>query len=116
MTTTITLLHQTFNCSPQAKQDIETYIANIKDRVSHSDHYDESVIEDIMIACEHKFSTIIVQKADQTITEDDVRTVISQLGTPEFLDEQEHTTQTDRSLPRKLYRNGENARIGGIAS
>ncbi|MDR0195557.1 MAG: PspC domain-containing protein [Myroides sp.] len=115
-TLTINIAGSVFHIDENAYQKLDQYLKAIK-RSFPKEEQDE-IIHDIEIRIAELFSENITD-INQVVTLNDVDRVISIMGKPEdyILDEettQENNTQYIYTGSKKLYRDGENAMVGGV--
>lgn len=115
-TLTINIAGSVFHIDENAYQKLDQYLKAIK-RSFPKEEQDE-IIHDIEIRIAELFSENITD-INQVVTLNDVDRVISIMGKPEdyILDEENTTEQNTQYIytgSKKLYRDGENAMVGGV--
>ncbi|KUF39419.1 PspC domain-containing protein [Myroides marinus] len=115
-TLTINIAGSVFHIDENAYQKLDQYLKAIK-RSFPKEEQDE-IIHDIEIRIAELFSENITE-INQVVTLNDVERVISIMGKPEdyIIDEENTTEQQTQYIytgTKKLYRDGENAMVGGV--
>lgn len=115
-TLTINIARSVFHIDENAYQKLDQYLKAIK-RSFPKEEQDE-IIHDIEIRIAELFSENITE-INQVVTLNDVERVISIMGKPEdyIIDEENTTEQQTQYIytgTKKLYRDGENAMVGGV--
>lgn len=111
----ITVFHTAVSCTNDAADRLNAYVQQIKNHFHQSGEYDNDVVEDILIACEQKITTLLAESADQTLTIDYIQLIICQLGTVDKMDDIDTNTNDSITSP-KLYRDTERWRISGVCA
>lgn len=116
---------QPFHVDEDAYQRLQNYLQHIKAYYAKTPEGEE-IIQDI----EARIAEILIDKISKTkqsVSLEDISTVLLILGEPEQFDDQElhHTTTTHAEKPieapihinrRRIFRNEDNAKLGGVCS
>ena len=103
-----------FHVEEDAFEKLEQYLTQIKLHFKDDVNKDE-ILEDIEARIAEKFT----EKGNKVITQKDVEAVMEIMGTVEQFDGQEEAEQTTKGSSRtikQLYRDPDNAIIGGVSS
>jgi len=116
-TTTIFIAGATFTLTESAHDKLATYLSSLKTHFEGDQNCDE-----IMGDIEARIAEKLMTKSERMILGSDVEAIISEIGDPSQLEDQDGPTEAVGEMPndnrgyKKLYRDMDDAWIGGVAS
>lgn len=117
-TISITISGLILHVEESAYQELESWLSSVR---SHFGQYDDS--DEILRDIENRLAELLSEltgNRKRAVTTDDVREVISQIGTTQDFetlgDEFEPRIQTGTTVQKRLYRDPDNSMLGGVAS
>lgn len=115
---TITIAKQVFHIEKDAYHTLDAYLKSIRNKFQSYPDKDEIVFDIEARIAEHLKN----KNPDQVVAFEDVKKIIAEMGQPEDIDDnQEQKSKSEsksesQSGPRRLYRNMDDALIGGVGS
>lgn len=107
-----------FTMSPDAYDTLRKYLDTLKERYGK-----ETDGEEIITDIEARIAELILSTHDNTsvVERPLIENIISQLGSAEAISEEsdtegEHPTPNEPRIPRRLYRDMDNAKLGGVCA
>ncbi|MGM0506340.1 MAG: PspC domain-containing protein, partial [Bacteroidota bacterium] len=117
-TISITIAGLILHVEESAYRELEIWLSSVR---SHFGQYDDS--DEILRDIENRLAELLSEltgNRKRAVTTDDVRDVISQIGTTEDFEEFDGETESDvprnRPVKKRLYRDPDNSLLGGVAS
>ncbi len=125
-TVKVNLSGQLFNLDKDAYERLSKYLGSIENRFKHVPDEAKEILEDIEARIAELLQLKYSDTSSQVVTLDDIREIISKLGTADEIDDQEDSGQTDEGKKqysqsfvrrkKRLYRNVDHAVFGGVCS
>lgn len=109
----ITLNEIVFQIEDDAYLKLDKYLNSIKAHYEKNEA--EEIVFDIEASIAEKFSQRL-EKGKSVITIKDVDGVILEMGSVDEFDEDEKKEDADQALPKRLFRNPDDAILGGVCS
>jgi phage shock protein PspC (stress-responsive transcriptional regulator) len=103
-----------YSIEPKAKEALKKYLADVRA------HLDADTADEVIHDIESRIPELLAQhhtKQNDVVTQADIQFIKKQLGEPEqFTSHDEQSQQFSGSNPKKLFRDMDNAMLGGVAS
>ena len=114
-TINITVAGMAFTLEEDAYPLLEQYLASVK-RYFSTFNYGSEVYADIESRLAEQFQKELTATKVQVLSKNSIERIIKEMGTVEELSGDEKADQEEAMPSRRLYRNTDNAIIGGVAS
>ena len=102
-----------YNIEPKAKAELKKYLSDVRA------HLDADTVDEVLHDIESRIPELLAQhhtKQGDVVTQTDIHFIKKQLGEPEQFTSGEDQVIENTANPKKLFRDGDNAMLSGVAS